>query len=83
MTSFLGGLLDLLVAHPYLLLVPIGLGWAMLRYNGRVRRRLKARGWSRRGRRLLAGVMSVIGAAIVLSAFGFLVPVAIMLISGI
>lgn len=82
MVWFLHGVLDLLATHPYLLPIPLGLGWAMIRYNGRVRRRLKARGWSAHERRILAGAMSTLGAAIILVTLGFLIPVFVLVLTG-
>lgn len=75
MSSLLDGLLRLFVAHPYLLVAVIVAGVLVMRTHGRIRRVLRLRGWSRRGRRVLAYTVSAFGLAMILLGVGYLIPV--------
>ena len=79
MASTAGGLLDTFVARPYLLVLLAVVGVLMVAAHGRIRRRLRARGWARRGRRLIAHGVAAIGLVMILIAAGYLVPVGIMI----
>jgi hypothetical protein len=81
MAPLLAWLLDLFVEAPYILAVLVAAGAFLVRLHGRIRRHLRHNGWARRPRRAIAYATSVVGVAMILLAFGFIVPVGAMLLT--